>query len=348
MKKLLSVLIALTMAFSFIACKNDEDNDNSSSSASASAEVFKEQSDGLLLVTNTSQQDLALFHDSVSAANFMGAIRGGVAKHRMKLERGGQLYIIHAVKYSDYEKAKTSSVSGLKVVDSTLVYSDAVQDTSCSLGLAKYSGDCEIRFQNQTPYYVEVGKGSANDEDMFYTMKPNSTESVFVDYDKNGYVIYMICNLPIKRNNKIIGVQRKFVENWADILMPTPDKVTGKTISKTAVQTYSYYTDGYVRIVNNFSSGFIVRNGETQLDSTLGHGALGSGNDEVYQLAGTSEGKNYSQIRLFGAGESNNKVIPAFSVKNGYKYLIEIKSDGTITTKEIGAISEDEEEDLTW
>mgnify|MGYP007069955716 CR=1 FL=1 len=63
--------------------------------------------------------------------------------------------------------------------------------------MTKWSGDCEIRFQNQTPYYIEVGKGSANDEDMFYTMRPNSTESVFVDYDRNGYILYMICNLPI-------------------------------------------------------------------------------------------------------------------------------------------------------
>lgn len=214
--------------------------------------------------------------------------------------------------------------------------------------MTKWSGDCEIRFQNQTPYYIAVGKGSANDEDMFYTMRPNSTESVFVDYDRNGYILYMICNLPIRKNNKIIGIQRKFVEDWADVIMPTTSTVTTQTISKTAVQTYSYYTDGYVRVVNNYSRGFSLQNGTTMLYSTLDHGALASGADEVYQLAGTSDGREYSQLKLVAAVESNNKTVPSFSVKNGYKYLMTIAADGTITTSEIGKITEDEEEELTW
>lgn len=112
--------------------------------------------------------------------------------------------------------------------------------------------------------------------------------------DRNGYILYMICNLPIRKNNKIIGIQRKFVEDWADVIMPTTSTVTTQTISRTAVQTYSYYTDGYVRVVNNYSRGFSLQNGTTMLYSTLDHGALASGADEVYQLAGTSDGRVFS------------------------------------------------------
>ena len=84
------------------------------------------------------------------------------------------------------------------------------------------------------------------------------------------------------------------------------------------------------------------------LYSTLDHGALASGADEVYQLAGTSDGREYSQLKLVAAVESNNKTVPSFSVKNGYKYLMTIAADGTIATSEIGKITEDEEEELTW
>ncbi|MBR4631536.1 MAG: hypothetical protein IKO57_14025 [Treponema sp.] len=347
MKKLLAILAMALMAFNFVACSDDEE-ENETDKASTDSTLFNESSDGLILATNNSDQDLVLFYDSVRAATLIGGLPANSTKHRMKLPDSGKLYVVHAVKYSDYKNATTSTVSGLKIIDSALVYSDPIEERSLSIGESKWSGDCEIRFHNQTGYYIEVGKGSANDEDIFHTMRPNSDESVFVDYDRNGYTLYMICNLPIRKNNKIIGVQRKFVEDWSDIIMPTTSTVAKVSIGKTAITEHSYYTDGYVRIVNNYSRGFSVNNGSTLLYSTLDHGALPSGADEVYQFAGSTEGRAYSQIKLTAAVESHNKTVPTFSVKNGYKYLMEIASDGTVTVNEIGAITEEEEEELIW
>lgn len=348
MKKNVSLLILLMISLMIFSCDSLISGNKEGEGENSDSVFFEQDSDGLLLVTNNSNEDLVLFYDSVRPANIIGGIRGLSTRHRVKLPESGKLYVIHAVKYSEYKSVEADAISGLKIVSSDLAYSDPTNDTSCELGNSKYGGNCEIRFQNQTSYYIEVGNGSANDEDMFYTMRPNSTESIFVDYDKNGYALYMILNLPIKKNGKIVGIQRQFVEDWADLIMPTTDTVTSVPISSVEIAAAkASYTEGYVKIINNYNRGFTVKNGSTQLYSTLEHGVLASGNEEIYQLTGSTEGKPYSQVTLVAAVASNNKAIPEFSVKNGYKYTIEIKFDGTIEVVENGEIDPDEEE-LVW
>lgn len=350
MRKLWTLLMVLVMGLMVISCDSltEDKKDDTSSNTEDDSTLFEQNDAGLLLVTNNGSEDLVLFYDSVRPANLIGGIRGLATRHRVRLPESGKLYVVHAVRYSEYKAAKGSEIGNLKVISSDLAYSDSTNETSCELGNAKYTGNCELSFQNQTQYYVEVGNGSANDEDLFYTMRPNSKESIFVDEIKNGYTLYMILNLPIKKNGKIVGIQRRFVEEWANMYQPTPSRVTPVVISSTEIAVAkATYTEGYVKIINNFNKGFNVNNGSTMLFSTLEHGVLASGEEEIYQLAGSSDGRPYSQMKLIAATASNNKAIPEFAVKNGYKYVIEIKSDGTIEIAEKGEI-DPEEEEIIW
>ncbi|MBR4373999.1 MAG: hypothetical protein IKP49_06525, partial [Treponema sp.] len=73
MKKLLAILAMALMAFNFVACSDDEE-ENETDKASTDSTLFNESSDGLILATNNSDQDLVLFYDSVRAATLIGGL----------------------------------------------------------------------------------------------------------------------------------------------------------------------------------------------------------------------------------------------------------------------------------
>lgn len=352
MKKITTLLAGLVAFVLFASCvnpakPNGNDNSGNGTSGNNTDPLFEQNSDGLLLVTNNSDQDLVLFYDTVKSDTMMGAINGNATRHKMKLPESGKLYVIHAVKYSDYKNAKTNAaIANLKVVDSALVYSDATGETSCDIGNSKYHGNCEIRFNNQTDWYVQVGNGSASDEDIFHTMKPNSIESVFVDYDNKGYVLYMILNQPIRKNGKITGIQRRFIEDWSDLYMPSEDRVTPVTINPIEVaKVKPIYKEAYIVVTNNSSSGYYLDNGSERLASTLQQYAIGSGLEAIFQLEAALDGRKYSQLKLTNPVSASRSInIPEATLKNGYVYSLEITADGTAEIVELGEIDPDSDE----
>lgn len=224
MRKVSTLFMILIIGVMFISCDSTTEN-NEIDVNNNSNNIFEQNFDGLLLVTNNDDEDLVLFYDFVQSANLIGGIKGGAIKHRVKLPETEKMYVIYVVKYSEYETVEESEISNLKVVCSTLIYSNPTNETTCELN-TKYAGDCEIIFENETEYYIEIGNGSKNKQDVFCVIPPYSKESVFVSQNKNGHLLYIILNNIVMPENEILAVQRIFSDDWCANFLPTSLKKT--------------------------------------------------------------------------------------------------------------------------
>jgi len=356
MKRLLKIsvlLLAMGLVFGLIGCEEEENDDND--------DIFKEKSDGRLLTDNLGSEDIVLFWDSVRASNLLGGLPANADNFRIKLPDSNRLYVIYAVKYSDYKGKSGNEIANIKVLDSALVYSDPLNDTDCRIGDPKSGGTAEIRFTNQTNYFIEAGKNSAGNEDLFYVMRPNSTDSVFVQPESAGYTMFMTLNLPMKKNGKITGVQRRFIDAWTDIIVPQTGTVSRVTISNANVTDLTpNYREGYLRIVNNGGRGYRVANGANYIQSTIGFSAIQNGSEQVWELEGDNhdpnnpnineQGRTYASFILEAGSATNNLNVSSFKIINGYKYTLEIHPDGTNPkiTISAGTPLDPEAEEISW
>jgi hypothetical protein len=318
MMKLSALVLIAGLVFGLAGCGDDEGDKKKD-------DIFKENASGKLLTTNLGSEDLVLFYDTVRTANLLGGLPGNSNQFKMKLPASNRLYVIYAIKYSDYKGKSAAEVQNIKVLDSALVYSAPTDETSCRIGDPKAGGTAEIKFTNQTSYFIEVGKDSANDEDLFFVMRPNSTDSVFTTPNSDGLLMFMTLNLPMKKNGTITGVQRRFIDGWTKLIVPKPGEPANVLISSTEIIAASpNYHEGYLRIVNNSGEGYKIRNGDYPISSTLGFSALGNGKEEVWELQGENDapGRPYATLFLQGPSASKNISISQFHIRNGYKYTL--------------------------
>jgi len=351
MQKLWAIMLIVGLVFSLAGCKDDDGGDGGKDETKD--DLFKENASGKLLTTNLGSEDLVLFYDTVRSANMLGGLPGNSNQFKMKLPSSNRLYVIYAIKYSDYKGKPSAEVQNIKVLDSALVYSDPTNETSCRIGDPKAGGTAEIKFTNQTSYFIEVGKNSANDEDLFYVMRPNSTDSVFTMPETDGFTMYMTLNLPMKKNGKITGVQRRFIDGWTDIIVPQTGRVSNILISNANVTASApNYHEGYLRIVNNSGRGYRVRNGAEAISSTLGFSAIQNGDEQVWELKGenTAPGRPYSTFTLEAGSATNNLTISQFNIRNGYKYTLYINPDSSAQKYTIseGTALDPEAEEIVW
>jgi len=356
MKKMLkfSVLVLIVgLVLGLVGCSKEDEGEPKPENETETDAVFNENTSGKLLTTNLGSEDLVLFYDTVRSANLLGGLPGNSNQFKMKLPSSNRLYVIYAVKYSDYKGKSSAEVQNIKVLDSALVYSDPANETSCRIGDPKAGGTAEIKFTNQTSYFIEVGKNSANDEALFYVMRPNSTDSVFTIPDSDGFIMYMTLNLPMKKNGMMTGVQRRFIDGWTKIIVPKTGEVSSILISSTEVIAATpNYHEGYLRIVNNSGEGYRVRNGDTAIKSTLGFSALGNGKEEVWEFTGekNAPGRPYSTLFLQGPSESKNLAISEFHIQNGYKYTLYLNPASAAQKYTIseGSALDPEAEEIEW
>jgi len=352
MLKFSALALAMMLILGLAGCKDDEPGDDPDKKGDKDV-IFDENKSGKLLTTNLGSEDLVLFYDTVRSANLMGGLPGNSNQFKMKLPASNRLYVIYAVKYSDYKGKVSAEIQNIKVLDSALVYSDPLNETSCRIGDPKAGGTAEIKFTNQTSYFIEVGKGSANDEDLFYVMRPNSTDSVFTTPETDGFTMYMTLNLPMKKNGKITGVQRRFIDGWTDIIVPQTGRVSNILISNANVTAAApNYHEGYLRIVNNSGRGYRVRNGAEAISSTLGFSAIQNGDEQVWELKGenTAPGRPYSTFTLEAGSAANNLTLSQFNIRNGYKYTLYINPDSSAQKYTIseGSALDPEAEEIEW
>lgn len=213
MRKFFGLIIVMLVML--LGCTEVTENNNESK------DIFEENSDGLLLVTNKGNEDLVLFYDSVCSENLIGGIKAGTVNHRVKLPitylAYVEAYIIYAVKYSEYETADKSALSNLKVVGSKLI-SYYNEEISCEFN-TEHTGDCEVVFSNDTEYCVEIGNGGTNRQDVLCVIPPYSKESIFVKEDE--YTFYIILNNIVAPGNYGVQcIQRLFSNDWIEKICP--------------------------------------------------------------------------------------------------------------------------------
>jgi hypothetical protein len=184
-------------------------------------------------------------------------------------------------------------------------------------------------------------------------MKPNSTGDVFVQPKTAGYIFYMTLNLPMKKNGKITGVQRRFINEWSKRVVAQNGEVETVTISNAEVTDLTpSYREGYLRIVNNGGNGYVVLNGSRAIVSTIGFSAISNGSEQVWELLGDNNdpGRTYAQFKFEGPSAIYNLDAPSFNIRNGYKYTMEIHPAGTNPriTISAGTPLDPDEEEISW
>ena len=346
MKKItgfLMFLLAVCLILAMTGCKTEADEGGRDS-------IFTEKTTGRLLTTNLGAEDLVLFYDTVRSANLLGGLPGNANRFQIKLPDSNKMYVIYAVKYSDYKGKSSAQVQNIRVFDSTLVYSDPVNETTCRIGDPKLAGEGELKFQNQTSYFIEVGDGSPSDEDRFFVMRPYAEDSIFVMSKSDGYKLCFTLILPMKKNGKILGTQRRFIEEWGDIFNPGKGRVENVLISNAAVTAATpSYREGYLRIINNSGRGYRVRNGTEIINSTLERSAISNGEEMVWELLGDADspGKPYAQFKLEAAQAANNLNISEFHIQNGYKYTLTLNANSAYSMS-AGSALDPEAEEIIW
>jgi hypothetical protein len=349
MKKLLKIsafVLIFGLALGLAGCP-DKDKDPPVD------DIFQEDTSGRLLTTNLGAEDLVLFFFSVRGANLIGGLPANANRFKMKLPDSNKMYVIYAVKYSDYKGKSTAEIANLKVLDSALVYSDPVNETSCRIGDPKAGGEGKLNLRNQTNYYIEVGDGSPNDEDIFFVMRPYADDSVFVIPRSEGYRLCFKLILPIKKGGKIIGTQRQFINNWTRQVSPQKGEPDSVTIDSTGIASVKpNYQEGYLRIINNYGDGLRVNNGSMPIESTLERNMIRNGEEMVWELQGNADapGRPYAQFNL-QASQVENDVNPTqFHIRNGYKYTLTINPFNTTPKYNLseGTPLDPEAEEITW
>lgn len=209
MRKFFGLIIVMLVMLLGCTEVTEDNNENK--------DIFEENSDGLLLVTNKGNEDLVLFYDSVCSENLVGGIKAGAVNHRVKLPiiylAYVEAYIIYAVKYSEYETADKSALNNLKVVGSKLI-SYYNEEISCEFN-TEHTGDCEVVFSNDTEYCVEIGNGGTNRQDVLCVIPPYSKESIFVKEDE--YMFYIILNNIVASGSYGVQcIQRLFSNDWVE------------------------------------------------------------------------------------------------------------------------------------
>jgi len=356
MRKILkfsALVLAVWLILGLAGCSDGGGSSGGGGGGGGGDDIFKENASGRLLTTNLGAEELVLFYDMVRSANLLGGLPGNADKFKMKLPDSNKMYVIYAVKYSDYNGKSSGEVQNIKVLDSALVYSDPINETSCRIGDPKAGGEGELQLKNRTNRFIEVGDGSPNDEDRFFVMKPNADGSVFVPPKSDGYRLCFTLIIPIRKSGKIIGTQRQFIDNWGRIVDPRKGKVEEVIINNESIAAVNpNYQEGYLRIVNNYSDGFRVRNGTTLINSTLEKSVISSGEELIWELSGDAEapGKSYAQFRLVANQAANDITISEFHIQNGYKYTLYINPSSAAQkyTMSVGTPLNPEEEEITW
>jgi len=350
MLKFSALVLVMGLVVGFVGCSTDDEGGNGGGTED---EIFKENASGKLLTTNLGSEDLVLFYDTVRSTTLLGGLPANEERFKVKLPDSNKMYVIYAVKYSDYKGKSSAEILNLKVLDSTLVYSDPVNETTCRIGDPKAGGEGELKFRNQTNYYIEVGDGSPNDEDRFFVMRPYADDNVFVPPKSDGYRLCFKLILPIKKNGKIIGVQRQFIDDWGKIVDPRKGKPEEVTISSEAIAAIKpNYQEGYLRIINNYGDGFRVRNGFSPINSTLEKSVISNGEELVWELSGDEKepGRPYAQFRLVANQVANDITISEFHIQNGYKYTLTINPASSTPKYTIseGTPIDPNTEEITW
>jgi hypothetical protein len=208
----------------------------------------------------------------------------------------------------------------------------------------------EIKFENQTNYFIEVVDGSQNDEDRLFVMRPHTVDSIFVVSKNVGYNLCFTLILPMKNNGNIFGVQRRFIEEWSDTCNPRKGAMIHISISNTAVAAATpIYREGYLRIINNSGRGYQVKNGSEIIYSVLERRVIQNGEEMVWKLSGddTAPGRPYQQFKLEAAQAADNLAISEFHIQNGYKYTLTLNSNSTYTMSS-GTPLDPEAGEIAW
>ena len=283
----------------------------------------KENSKGLLTLTNDANTKVLVFTDSVSGENYVGTIEA-LSSINVALEPG-KFYSIVSVTKEAYENNPE-----LAVQTSILVYYSNIQAYTVSVAPENMTGTATWVFNNYTSYWASIEKIDGSGE-TYAVIAPNAKQvSVPVQTNKN-YDYKVVYKKQLKYNGNIIAVSNK----------------TSSTENDTAsfMNLTTFTTDLYgdatkdnsdlaptVKFVNQTGKTIRVYNGQVQLADTgisADDYTLASGLSAFF--TGFVDGSKLSDLSIRNISWSKNYSCTNTStvLKNGYVYTVVVSKSSS-------------------
>jgi len=330
MKKLSVVMLSVLLAFSVVACGDDDD-------AVGGVDFTSYGTSSLRIKNNSTTTDLIIFNGSLSKENILGGVRGGASAHginpaKLKLK---ELYVVNAITYADYQKY-SNNLSAAKITSSEMVYVDSDAITVDMYG--DNSGNAEVYVQNTTKYHIEVRNGNFMGT-TFVVARPYENMSKFVV--DNEYSLYPTVVIPIKNAQGVITGTRR-VEDPAQIkyygcYAEEPRNVI--TFTASGITTLKP-SSSVIKVVNSLTGagGVYLLKGSQQQTSTLNRRIINEGATAVFEFQGdTGSGDKYVSIENFAYQLPAGNIAVSASAPNcsrftnGSEYLITLRAGGAST-----------------
>ena len=311
MKKLFVILFLLSFV---LGCQDGDD------SSEEDLDVFKENSNGTALVTNTSASDLVLFLGGVKADHLIGGVKGSAVDFRMNISNDKGLYIVNVITYNDY-KNNINDLGLSKIVSSAVAYVDDV-DTYILVS-SRDLGEGIAEFKNETDNWVEIHLDSYSGP-VITAIESMGISTVYLK--AITYRFYPVLRVPVYSGSSLVELRSvNDSEGLAQRdVVAGPENMQIITIK---TNPEPLHLAGYLHIRNETEEGLELRNSGNVIFTALGRRTINPGELLVYNIEGNdSEGVLYSNFTLNPLKPQSYSIDP-LSIKNGFVYNVVIKSD---------------------
>ncbi|MBR4179823.1 MAG: hypothetical protein IKR45_03885 [Treponema sp.] len=299
----------------------------------------KQNSKGLLTLTNEANTSVLVFTDSVDGENYIGTIPS-LSSINVMLEPG-RFYSIVTVSKDAFEMDQD-----LAVQSSVLVYYSDIQAYTVSVSPENLTGSATWIFNNHTSYWVSVEKIDSSGE-AYAVIAPMAKQvSVPVQTNRN-YDYRVVYKKQLKYKGNIIAISNKTscTEN---------DTASFMNLTTFTTDLYGDATNDNsdlaptVKFVNQTGKTLRVYNGQIQLTDTgitADDYTLASGVSAFF--TGFTEGTSLSNLNIRNVAWNGNYYCTDTTTKleNGYVYIITVRSsDGSYS----GSGNSDNKSPVSW
>ena len=348
---LLACSVMVLMSVCFTGCSFMHNVFNKESDETGNEKIYKnfvnypkgkQNSKGLLTLTNEANTAVLVFTDSVSGENYIGTIPS-LSSINVALEPG-KFYSIVTVSKTAYEKDQQLAVQA-----SVLVYYSDIQAYTVSVAPENMTGSATWVFNNYTSYWVSVEKIDSSGE-AYAVIAPQAKQVCVPVQTNRNYDYRVVYKKQLKYNGNIIAISNKTscIEN---------DTASFMNLTTFTTDLYGDATNDNsdlaptIKFINQTGKTLRVYNGQVQLadngicadDYTLASGISAF-------FTGFTEGTSLSNLNIRNVAWAGNYYCTDTSTKlqNGYVYIVTVRNSNSSSYGSSSSSSSGNKVSLTW
>ncbi|MCL2206782.1 MAG: hypothetical protein FWB90_01650 [Fibromonadales bacterium] len=321
---------------------------------------------GTLEIFNGSSKDMVLFSGQVPNRNsVIGGVRAGAtrkfdpSKHVDDFSVGGYM-VIRGISRDEFN-ANELNLEAAKIEYSAMATYGAGKSYRITIDLT-YTGDYGFKVTNKGRIGMELRKNSPEGEKVAYLPRLQVNQVVYTQ-TTDAITLFPVY---VFFNNLTGEVNTLYATSMFESVMATPRPLTNPS----GVQTYGFPNDdglsweqivgtlkapvAYITVTNNVmgQGAYFTNAGSTTLYSQNGYDAIGSGEQLMFEIAGSEEGverflvvKLYNGVVMVPVRVEGQDTYPI--IKNGYEYAVTVRGSGQDPSAYTAFITEGKKRDLS-